>query len=357
MYGTTQKEQNLSHPSWIDKNSDDKFEDLKITELNEETIERLVSQGLDAQGSVAQALNGAVKELQETSRLRTNSVFAKIDRNILDPEEALDLVMSPGATRGDLRAVMDFYKDNPEALKTIRGAFVENMVDNVGAATNAESMKKLARNIARIDKSNKLDIIFPNAGDTKDIAGNIRDFGKIIDSASNNIPKGDLVAQGILANVFNNVGRIAKMFVLGQLFTGRKAMKQIVEASKKLDANPNPTVAEQRAFLQSISEAFRPGQVVTQSAQENVNEASNQIKAVAENTGINQAISNTTGQLKGIQAASPSANVGKIDVTQPGAGAALGLSPIEQAIASRQRDPKSLLTASVNQFGDIFQWT
>ena len=49
------------------------------------------------------------------------------------------------------------------------------------------------------------------------------------------------------------------------------------------------------------------------------------------------------------------ANVGKIDVTQPGAGAALGLSPIEQAIASRQRDPKSLLTASVNQFGDIFQ--
>ena len=335
------------------------FEDLKITELNEETIERLVSQGLDAQGSVAQALNGAVKELQETSRLRTNSVFAKIDRNILDPEEALDLVMSPGATRGDLRAVMDFYKDNPEALKTIRGAFVENMVDNVGAATNAESMKKLARNIARIDKSNKLDIIFPNAGDTKDIAGNIRDFGKIIDSASNNIPKGDLVAQGILANVFNNVGRIAKMFVLGQLFTGRKAMKQIVEASKKLDANPNPTVAEQRAFLQSISEAFRPGQVVTQSAQENVNEASNQIKAVAENTGINQAISdvtsNTTGQLSGIQAASPSANVGKIDVTQPGTGAALGLSPIDQAIASRQRDPKSLLTASVNQFGDIFQ--
>jgi hypothetical protein len=48
-------------------------------------------------------------------------VFTKIRNNKLDPEEALDLVMSPGATRGDLKAVMNFYKGKPAQLKTIRG--------------------------------------------------------------------------------------------------------------------------------------------------------------------------------------------------------------------------------------------
>ena len=34
VYGTTQKEQNLSHPSCIDRNSEDDFEELKIRFLN-----------------------------------------------------------------------------------------------------------------------------------------------------------------------------------------------------------------------------------------------------------------------------------------------------------------------------------
>ena len=330
------------------------FEDLKITNLDEEMIAQAVGQGLD-QG-VASAMRGALETLQETSRLRTNSVFAKIRNNNLDPEEALDLVMSTGATRGDIRAVMDFYKNSPAELKTIRGAYVENMLDNIGAVTNADGMKALAKNIRTADKSNKLDIIFPNAGDTAGVASNIRDFGKILEKISTNIPKGDLVAAGILANVFNNVGRIAKMFVLGQLFTGKKAMQEIVEASKKLDGIQNPSVAQQRAFLQSVSNAFRPGQAITQSVEENVNETSDQVKAVAENAGINQAIrnvgANTTNQLQGIQAVNPNTNVGKIDITQPGTGAALGLSPTDQAIAARRGSP---LTVPKEQYGELFR--
>jgi hypothetical protein len=205
------------------------------------------------------------------------------------------------------------------------------MLDNVGAVTNADGMKQLAKNIARADKSNKLDIIFPNSGATKDVAGNIRDFGKILTRISNNIPKGDLVAAGILANVFNNVGRIAKMFVLGQLFTGKKAMKEIVEASKKLENTANPTAEQQRVFLTAVSNAFRPGQAITQSVEESVNDTSNQVRALAENAGVNKAVgdvvSQSTNQIQGIQTANPNTAVGSIDVTNPGTGAALGLSP------------------------------
>ena len=229
------------------------------------------------------------------------------------------------------------------------------MLDNVGAVTNADGMKQLAKNIARADKSNKLDIIFPNTGDTAGVATNIRDFGKILNKISNNIPKGDLVAAGILANVFNNVGRIAKMFVLGQLFTGKKAMKEIVEASKKLEGTANPTAEQQRVFLSAVSNAFRPGQAITQSVEESVTDASDQLQSVAENAGVNQAVSNVsnnaTSQIQGIQAANPNTSVGSIDVTSPGTGAALGLSPANQAIAARVRSP---LSVPKEQYGELF---
>ena len=321
------------------------FENLKITNLDEEMLAQAVSQGLD-QG-VASALRGALDTLEETSRLRSNSVFAKIRNNRLDPEEALDLVMSPGATRGDLRAVMEFFKDSPAELKTIRGAYVENMLDNIGAVSNADSMKQLARNIARADKSNKLDIIFPNVGDTKDVAGNIRDFGKIIDRLATGIPKGDLVAAGILANVFNNIGRIAKMFVFGQFFTGRRAMKEVVEAAKKLENNPNPSVAEQRSFLQSVSNAFRPGQAVAQTVEEGVSDTSDQIQSLVENanlpTAVNQGIGQMTNPITNVNPPESNTEVGSIDVTDPAVAATLGLSPSDAAIAGRQIRKSNLM--------------
>jgi len=331
------------------------FEDLKLTNLDEEVITNAVAQGLD-QG-VASAMRGALETLQETSRLRDRSVFTKIRENKLDPEEAVDFVMAPGTTRGDIRAVMEFFKDSPAELKTIRGTYVENMLDNVGAVTNADSMKQLSKNIARADKSYKLDIVFHNVGDTDGQAQNIRDFGKILNRISSNIPKGDLVAQGILANIFNNVGRIAKMFVLGQLFTGKKAMKEIVEASKKLEGTASPTPEQQRVFLSAVANAFRPGQATTQTIQEGVRDTSNQLQALTESSGINQAINNvvgnTTNQMQGIQSVNPATNVGKIDVTQPGVGASLGLSPTDQAIAAR-RKPQSPLSANMEQFGELF---
>jgi hypothetical protein len=44
------------------------FEDLKITNLDEETVGTLVKQGLDADGNVAKALGDTIETLQETSR-------------------------------------------------------------------------------------------------------------------------------------------------------------------------------------------------------------------------------------------------------------------------------------------------
>ena len=318
-----------------------RFENLKITQLDDDLIQRAINAKLD--DGVVESLRSAVEVAEQASNLRNANVFSKIRQNKLDPIEAADAVAASGVTRGDIRAIMNYFKDSPEELKTIRGFFVENMVDGVGAATNADSMKKLAKNILKQDKNKKLDIIFPNEGVTKGTAENIREFGQILNKISSNIPKGDLVAAGILANIFNNVGRIAKMFAVGQLFTGKKAIKQISDAAKKLDG-VDVTPEQQRVFLESVSNAFRPGQIVAGSVEEGISDVKKQTQAVAENSGIKNVVSQLGSNIQNIKQnitpPSSFSNIGTIDVTQPGVGAALGINPKDLAIMERRGTPK-----------------
>ena len=313
-----------------------RFENLKITQLDDDLIQRAINAKLD--DGVVESLRSAVEVAEQASNLRNANVFSKIRQNKLDPIEAADAVAASGVTRGDIRAIMNYFKDSPEELKTIRGFFVENMVDGVGAATNADSMKKLAKNILKQDKNKKLDVIFPDEGVTAGTAENIREFGQILNKISSNIPKGDLVAAGILANIFNNVGRIAKMFAVGQLFTGKKAIKQISDAAKKLDG-VDVTPEQQRVFLEAVSNAFRPGQIVTASVEEGMSDVNRQVRAVAKNSGINNVVSQLQNNVQNVKQnvtpPSTSSNIGNIDITQPGVGAALGINPKDQAIAGR----------------------
>jgi hypothetical protein len=130
------------------------------------------------------------------------------------------------------------------------------------------------------------------------------------------------------------------MFVFGQFFTGRRAMKEVVEAAKKLEKNPNPSVAEQRSFLQSVSNAFRPGQAVAQTVEEGVSDTSDQIQSLVENanlpTTVNQGIGQITNPITNVTPAEVNTEVGNIDVTDPAVAATLGLSPSDAAIAGRQ---------------------
>ena len=65
-----------------------------------------------------------------------------------------------------------------------------------------------------------------------------------------------------------------------------------------------------------------PGQATTQTIQEGVRDTSNQLQALSESTGINQAVGNivgqTTNQIRNVQPVNPNTAVGSIDVTSRG---------------------------------------
>ena len=108
-------------------------------------------------------------------------------------------------------------------------------------------------------------------------------------------------------------------------------------------------------FLDAVANAFRPGQAITQTVQEGVKDTSNQIQALSGSSGINQAIGNivsdTKNEIRNVQPVNPNTTVGSIDITSPGTGAALGLSPADQAIAARARSP---LSVPKEQYGELF---
>jgi hypothetical protein len=94
--------------------------------------------------------------------------------------------------------------------------------------------------------------------------------------------------------------------------------------------------------------AFSQGPI--QSAQEGINEGEKQLKSLADSSGITSALKNTANQVRtnvrplasagtGINVTPPATNtgLGQINVNSPGTGALLGLSPVNQAIASRQQ--------------------
>lgn len=103
------------------------------------------------------------------------------------------------------------------------------MLQDVGATTSAKEMKELAARIAKADKNQKLNVIFGNeTGQT------IRKFGKFVEFASKDTTDSSLVAGGITASFFNNIGKILRITLIGQFFTGKKAIDDIIKAGNAL---------------------------------------------------------------------------------------------------------------------------
>ena len=306
------------------------FDDLKISKLDDETLIQALDNGL--QVGIRDALATAIDAAKKLSTFKNLKVRRGIANRNLKADEAADVVAAPGVTKFELEEIMRYYEGDEGALKTIRGHYLESMLQDVGATTNAKQMKELALRIEKADKNKKLNVIF---GD--DTGEQIRKFGKFVELASKNTSDSSLVAGGITASFFNNIGKILRITAIGQIFTGKRAIDDIIKAGKEASTGGE---AAKRKFADMVTDYFRVGQGVTQSMQEGVRDAESQLTALAKNTGVTQAVNRGLGQITNPirNVAPPAANtaVGNIDVTDPGVASVLGLNPSDAAIAGRQ---------------------
>ena len=306
------------------------FDDLKISRLDNETLVQALDNGL--QVGIRDALATAIDAAKRASAFQNSKIVKGIANKNLKPDEAADVVASPGVTKFQLEEVMRYFEGDEGALKTIRGHYLETMLQDVGATTSAKQMKELAGRIAKADQNKKLNIIFGN-----ETGEQIRKFGKFVEFASKDTTDSSLVAGGITASFFNNIGKILRITAIGQIFTGKRAIDDIIKAGKEASTGGE---AAKRKFADMVTDYFRVGQGVTQSMQEGVRDTENQLKALAENTGATRAVTQGLGQITSpiTNVTPPATNteVGSIDVTDPGVASVLGLNPSDAAIAGRQ---------------------
>jgi hypothetical protein len=278
------------------------MDNLSVGRVNQKVLDDAFEAGVDQ--SVLSGMRSALNAAQSFGAVRKPQLLKKLNDGTLEADEALEIFLAPGAKKKEVRAIMNFFErsGNEQAITTIRGAVLDDIFDGMGATVNGQDLAALAGRIAKRDKGQKLDILLG-----KEIAQDVREFGRIMGTLSKDASTSDLVANSITVNFMSQLGRISRLFLVGKLFDGRGAVKQIDEAYKRSKGMP---VEERANFMSTVVNGlFKPvPQISTQLADEGAMNAAREVEALG---------NRLTERVTQVTSPSASSSIGSVDVTQP----------------------------------------
>ena len=321
---------------------------VRITSLgkiDDNIIDNVINQGgsQDLKGLLQSVKNAQVN----VHNLQASSVRNKLANGNLNATEAGELIANNSTKANEIDEILTYFKTqgDDESVKKVQGYFMNSLIDDFGETvmTDSKKLNKFADRMLEASKGDKLNVIYG-----PDMGKEMTEFAKILKFNARTAEGGDLIAANIAASPLQNLGKLAKFTLLGRYLTSAPYYKQILKQYKDGVRTVKTDAERARTLGQAIRNAFSqgPGQFM----QEGLNEGSDQIEALANNYGVTSALKNTANQVRtnvrpsasagtGINVAPPVANsgLGSINVNSPGTGALLGLSPVNQAIASRQQ--------------------
>ena len=321
---------------------------VRITSLgkiDDNIIDNVINQGgsQDLKGLLQSVKNAQVN----VHNLQASSVRNKLANGNLNATEAGELIANNSTKATDIKDIKTYFETqgDDESIKKMQGYFMNSLIDDFGETvmTDSKKLNKFADRMLEASKGDKLNVLYG-----PDMGKEMTEFAKILKFNARTAEGGDLIAANIAASPLQNLGKLAKFTLLGRYLTSAPYYKQIVKQYKDGVRTVKTDAERARTLGQAIRNAFSqgPGQFM----QEGVNEGADQIEALANNYGVTSALKNTANQVRtnvrpsasagtGINVAPPVANsgLGSINVNSPGTGALLGLSPVNQAIASRQQ--------------------
>ena len=321
---------------------------VRITSLgkiDDNIIDNVINQGgsQDLKGLLQSVKNAQVN----VHNLQASSVRNKLANGNLNATEAGELIANNSTKATDIKDIKTYFKTqgDDESIKKMQGYFMNSLIDDFGETvmTDSKKLNKFADRMLEASKGDKLNVIYG-----PDMGKEMTEFAKILKFNARTAEGGDLIAANIAASPLQNLGKLAKFTLLGRYLTSAPYYKQILKQYKDGVRTVKTDAERARTLGQAIRNAFSqgPGQFM----QDGLNEGSDQIEALANNYGVTSALKNTANQVRtnvrpsasagtGINVAPPVANsgLGSINVNSPGTGALLGLSPVNQAIASRQQ--------------------
>ena len=247
---------------------------LSLRNVDEDLIKNFIKTGAD--DAAVGLLRKLSKELDELSVFTQNQVMKKLNKGTLTPTEAAEYLASGSVRAEDVKALKSYFANSAEDMNTIRSYYMDSLVGDFEKTflTDKTQFTKLGSKFAKDEA--KIKEIF---GD--EMGKDMLEFGRIMKLLGESAPGGDLVAANIAASPLENLGVIARLSVIGSLFSSgpfyKMFLKKYKTAARGADAKTRGQIAGE-IISDSIKSAM--GQTAVQSTNEALSSASDQAKSL-----------------------------------------------------------------------------
>ncbi len=281
--------------------------------------------------TLTQSLEELLKAKKAFAELDQINVVNKLQSNQLLPEEAVGQITKRNASPSEVKKIVDFFeKTDPSGatMDKLRGLVVDDILSAVDGEifSNQAAASKLVKLIDGYEPR-VLDQIL-GKGNTKAL----KEFAKDIEFLGDVGKEGSVAAPAYTNSPIKKFFDIAKFKILNKIGSKPENLKTYIKMQKG-GANPldrvNATVSQ--AINTGIDRAENIGRVVRQSAQQALLPS----RTEPESGGMFPTPLSERTNVPNVKPPAINTSIGGIDITQPGVGAALGINPKDQAIASR----------------------
>lgn len=252
----------------------DQMDALSLRNVDESLIARFSNAGAD--DAAVGLLKNLSDELNQLSVFTQNQVMKKLSKGQLTPTEAAEYLASGSVRAEDVKALRSYFANSADDMNAIRSYYMESLVGDFEKTflTDKTQFIKLGSKFSK-DKA-KIKEIF---GD--EMSEDMLEFGRIMKLLGESAPGGDLVAANIAASPLENLGAIARLSVIGSMFSSgpfyKTFLKKFKDASKGADIKTKGQIAGEL-----ISDAVKSsmGQGIVQTADESIDSAVDQGQAI-----------------------------------------------------------------------------
>ena len=277
--------------------------------ISPEVVENIVR--INSQSPLVDALkqlNEAKIAVGEADRIRVVKAF---NEGNLTPEVAVKELTKPNANSSDVRKIIKFFKNDPEALNALRGHVVEDLLSRVG--DDVFSSQKAATDLLRVIKKSRKDSVVLDELLGKEGANALEEFAKDLEFLGDVSKEGTIAAPAYTANPINKYKDIIKFKALSYLSSNKEALETLVRTQKNKQAGK---VAASDRVNSVTSNALAKLGVI-----ENVARVTRQTAAQLSQEGV-RSLNEDLRRRFDSMASRPTAPVassslGQVDITQP----------------------------------------
>ena len=205
---------------------------LSLRNIDQKVIEDFAAAGADDTG--INLLRNLAKAQDDQAKFNRNRINKKLASGDLTATEAAEFIADGSMRAEDITSLRKFFENDADAIGKIQTYYMDNLIGDFekNFLTDKTQFAKFGDRLLK--NKAKIQVIYG-----KEMAAEMDDFGKIMKLLGESTSGGDLVAANIAASPLENLGTIAKLSIIGQLFSSPRFYKAFTNKYKKLSSGEN----------------------------------------------------------------------------------------------------------------------